>query len=415
MTAEEQQLRDLFAQLARRQVPRGTDGGLLRALKRRRRTRIATATLAVLVLVAGGVVAAELPGGSGGQMVTADPTASPTATEMPTQTATASRPPLPAFPVPPTLTAKTGTLLVVVQETRLELLDVDTGKRTLLTTDRRLLGNDRIDVLGVGGQLVMLADNQTGAGNGPNEVLATTAGPGSPLRVIGQASYLRSSSSPGRLWLVSVLDTNNPMEKLVEVDLHGGVHQAVTFRDVLNTEPFARGFLRETVMPDGSSGHATELVDARNRLLKSYLGSVVAVQGDTAVLADRSCPRDCTATVLSARGSLIARRERSTALDLSSESTLSPDGARLLIDEPDGRVSATHLTALMLSGGGYQSIDDAWGARYYGPSVRFSPDGRWMFFIDADEKSIDAHDLTTHRSYRVPGRFRTITQLEPLS
>jgi hypothetical protein len=78
--------------------------------------------------------------------------------------------------------------------------------------------------------------------------------------------------------------------------------------------------------------------------------------------------------------------------------------------QPPPAVSS-RITELDLASGGSDLVEDAWSGTSYGPSFQFSPDGRWMFFIDADTKSIDAYDRLARRSYRVPGRFDAISQL----
>jgi hypothetical protein len=418
MSTEEDQLRGLFAHLADRQAALGTDGAFLKERMRRRHARQVLAAGSLAVLTVAGVVTVVnlLARGSGPSVVAVDPTTPPATEEpLPTLEPVPSATPRAPAPVPPPLTAQTGAQLVVVQETRLELLDVDSGRRTLLTTDPRLLGNDRIDVLAIDGELVMLGDNQTGAGVGPTDVFVTTAGPGSPLRLIGQGSAVQASAHAHRVWLYSQEEDGvGPSSSLVEVDLTGRVQQSGAFPGTWNVAPFAGGFLRPTVEKDGMDGSDTQLVDGQNRRLRAFQGSVLAMQGSTAVLADRACPRDCVATILTASGSSIQSKQRSTALDLSSAAVLSPDRRLLFIQEPAAAAAATNITTLDLADGSNRQIDDAWGAQYYGPSIGFSTDGRWMFFIDANEKSVNAYDLIVHRTYRVPGTFKTITQLEPL-
>lgn len=416
MSNDEDQLRSLFGRLADRQTVHSTDGVWLTERFRRRRARqgVAAAAATVCGVVAVAVIIAVPHDGGRATVVTepVSPAPSPTAESTATPTTQASPP---TAPVPPRLTAATGTRLVVVQGTRLELLDTDTGRRTLLATDRRLLGNDRIDVAVVEGELVLLANNNTGAGNGPNEVLATTAGPGSALRRIGEASYLRPSQTNGRVWLVAENDTNDsPGSTLAEVDTHGAVYRHATFANSFSVEPFAGEFLRPTQLADGSTGDDTELVDAHGRRQHLYRGRLVAVHGDTAVISQASepCSRDCRLLVLTSNGGVRARTVTFDALPYLVEPALTPDGAQLFISNAvteDG--SLDRLTELDLTRGQRREVDDAWSARYYGPSMTFSPAGRWMFFTDATGRNVDAYDLTTRRAFRVLGSFATITQL----
>jgi hypothetical protein len=122
--------------------------------------------------------------------------------------------------------------------------------------------------------------------------------------------------------------------------------------------------------------------------------------------------------VLTAGAQIGEREVRVSTLLPVVGSALSQDRSRLFFsthderpDDSQQRLLYSHINELDLATGGTDLVEDAWSATYYGPSLQFSQDGRWLFFIDADAKSIDAYDLLARRSYRVPGTFGTITQL----
>jgi hypothetical protein len=309
-----------------------------------------------------------------------------------------------------------------VQRTQLDLLNIDTGQRTRVRTDPLLVNHDRIDVISVGGQLVMLGDDQTGAGSGPYPAYATTAGPGSRLRMLGQASYLLPSVHQDRIWLLAdvVRDAAEAGSTLTEVDIRGLVHQRVRFRHRFGVRPFAGGFLVDAnVTASGDAGdQGTDLVDARGRRLHRYDGHPHLVTGDTAVLArdDAPCSRHCPLLVLTAGASI---SERTVTIDVEpglAQLGLSRDRSRLFTsviregsDKPPSLVTDVDLET-----GAAHPLTDAWAETYYGPSFVFSRDGRWLFFSDVDATHIDAYDLKARRTFRVNGSFDTITQLEVL-
>ena len=319
--------------------------------------------------------------------------------------------------VPPPLAAKTGSRLVVVQGTKLELLDVDAGAATPFQTDYRLVDHDRIDVLSVGKQLVMVGDDQTGAGTGPYPAYATTNGPGSPMHTIGQAGYLVPSDHAGRVWLSDV--TQEPSTTLTEVDLQGRVYRHAGFEGTFGADPFAGGYLRQTVMPDKSEGEDVELVDdsGKRRLLYKHV-SVLVVSGDTALLADRvACAKKCDLHVLTAGSTVTEHVLHLGATPDLIEAGITNDSSRLFVGVRQESTSPAPslISELSLTSGAMRQMTDAYAATYYGASYQFTPDGRWMFFVDADEKHVNAYDLAARRAYRVKGDFAQITQLELLA
>jgi hypothetical protein len=319
------------------------------------------------------------------------------------------------------LSAKTGARLLVVQGTRLEMLTVDSGRRTVLPT-RRELGQsyDRLDVVAIGDRLALVGDNNTGAGSGPFDAYATRTVPGSTFRVVGQASYLLPSEHSGRVWLAAVRDTNDASAgtTLTEVDVSGRVYQRAHFR--YGALPFAGGFLRQagTNAPGDAGDQGTDLVDSHGRVLHNYAGRVVLVSGKTAILSltDAPCSGSCRLQVLTAAATIEERTVTVDAVPGLGELGLSRDGSRLFAgaiveggDNPPSRVTDVDLRT-----GRVHQLTDAWAETFYGASFVFSADGRWMFFSDVDAKHVDAYDLTTRRAYRVDGEFGTITQLELL-
>lgn len=416
MTRDEDELRGLFQQLAERQTPRGTDGGWLKERLRRRRARqgVAAGALAVLA-VAGVAFGATVPGrdddGATVAQLSASPTPSPTEEQSPSPEPSEGPRPSPAPPIPPPLMETTGARLVVAQGTHLEVLDVDTGARTAIPTDPRLANYDRIDVLAVGAQLVFLGDDQTGAGNGPNPAYATTTGPGSPLRAIGEASDVQPSDRAGRVWLESISEGTGSRTTLTEVDLTGHVHRHASLNGTFGAEPFAGGYLRRSPTNDKD----TELADSTGHVSHRYPDTdVITVSDSAAVLASRvGCEQQCQLHVLTAGAGVTEHTVtiNATALD---DVGLTRDASRLFVAARRGGDGAPPLmlSEIDLGTGRTRPAPDAWAAPYYGPSLRFSRDGRWMFFTDGDLKSVDAYDLTNRRAYRLKGTFDVITQLE---
>jgi hypothetical protein len=390
------------------------------------RGRLAVAGFVVLA-VAVVVIAALRPDRQGvgtpaaGASPSAVPTTSPSESPVPVLSPQGSPSPLPPPPVPPRLTAKTGARLLVVQGTRLQTLDVDAGRVRALPRTAHASDYDRLDVVAVDGQLVLVGDNNTGAGSGPFPAYATTAGPGSRLRALGEASYLLPSEHSGRVWLAAVVDTNDATAgtTLTEVDLSGRVHQRAHFR--YGAQPFAGGFLRQAGAnaPGDAGDQGTDLVDAQGRVLHNYAGRVVLVTGNTAILSltDAPCSGQCRLQVLTAGATIEERTVTVAALPGLSELGLSRDGSRLFTSDivEGGSNPPSWVTELDLRTGRVHRLTDAWAETYYGASFVFSADGRWMFFSDVDAKHVDAYDLTTRRAFRVPGTFGTITQLELLA
>jgi hypothetical protein len=72
------------------------------------------------------------------------------------------------------------------------------------------------------------------------------------------------------------------------------------------------------------------------------------------------------------------------------------------------------FTEVDLRDGTRRPLDGALGSTYYPNLPQQSRDGRWLYWVDADGKHVDAFDRTTGRAYRVKGDFRTITQLAVL-
>jgi hypothetical protein len=301
----------------------------------------------------------------------------------------------------------------------MQLLDVDMGRRTTIRTIPRAQDYDRLDVQVVDGELVVVGDNNTGAGTGPFPAHATTAGPGSSWREIGQASFLEQSSRPGRVWLVAENDTNrDPGSTVTEVDLTGRVHRQAHFPGQFGAQPFADGFLRDTVLADGTSGPDTELVDGTGRRLQLYPRTgLVTARGSTAVLEPARPCGPCRLTVLTAGSPPAVTRVTFPQLPYLLEAGLTQDARTLFTSNHEEGLDDRHgllysrITELDLTTARSRPVEEAWSATYYGPSFQFSPDGRWMFFIDADGRSIDAYDLHDRHAYRVRGSFDTITQL----
>lgn len=420
--SDEDELRTLFGRLADRQPVHGTDGAWLTTrLRRRRQRQVALGAAALVVAVSGAALAVALPTShEDGLQVAQSP--APLASPSPSPSAQPSAVPSPRpsaarAPVPPALAEKTRARLIVVQGTKLEVLSVDTGGVTALAAPADAAQYDRFDLLAVQEELVMVGDNNTGAGSGPFPVYVTTAGPGSALRVIGQASYLLASDRADRVWLVADKDTNasDAGTTLVEVDVRGVVHQRATFRHTFGVKPFAGAFLREVVTADGGFAGSTDLVDGAGRRLHRYAGSVVIAAAKTAVLSqgDVPCAHDCRLLVLTAGAQILERTVAFDSLPYLMELGLSRDSTRLftsVIDEVDpGQPS--YVTELDLEAGQRRLVRDAWAGTFYGPSFQFTPDGRWMFFTDVDKVHVDAYDVSSRTAYRVKGTFDTITQL----
>ena len=380
-------------------------------MARSARQRVVIGAVALVVAATAVAVATTVTGGADDPTPAARPVSSPSS-RPPSPTPSAAR-----APVPPLLPARTGAQLLVVQGTKLETLDVDTGARRMLPTDPRLRDHDRLDVRPVGSELAVLGDDQTGAGNGPYPAYLTTSGPGSALREVGQASYLLPSRRADRVWLVADEDTNggDSGTTLVEVDVHGRVRERATFVHAFGVRPFAGAFLLPVAAADGGPGDHTDLVDRAGRRLHRYLGNPVATSGSTAVLVqgDAPCSSDCRLLVLTAGRTITERSVAFDALPGLMEPGLSRDATRLFtsaVDESDPTVPS-RVTELDLTTGRSTPVTDAWSATYYGPSFQFTPEGRWMFFLDVDKVHVDAYDLQERTSYRVKGTYGTITQL----
>jgi hypothetical protein len=309
--------------------------------------------------------------------------------------------------VPPRLHAATGSRLLVVQGTRLQLLDVDSGRRTTIRTVPHPEQYDRLDAVVVGSELVLVGDNNTGAGTGPFPVYATTAGPGSSLRTIGDASFLMSSERSGRVWLRTWYDDNERhTDALTEVDLRGRVHRQPPFE----AQPFGSHYLRGTGVDDRD----TELVDAAGRRLHLYKGRHLGlVSRGTAFLEPQTPCGPCRLTIVRSGTPQTERGVTVEEMPSLFDAQISPDGSKLLsgIHDENAGLPYSRITELDLKTGRSRDVSDALSASYVGASFQFSRDGRWLFFIDADTKSVDAYDLKRRRSFRVPGRFDTITQL----
>jgi hypothetical protein len=316
-----------------------------------------------------------------------------------------------SLPVPPVLDRATGARLLVVQGTRLEILDVDSGRTEVLASDPRLTGYERLDVLPVDGELVLLGDNSTGAGNVPSAVLATTAGAGSPLRQIGTAARLARSSTPRRLWLSVPHDGEVPSVTFEEVDLDGRVHRRVVLRKTFYAEPFAEGFLRYDEI-----GSGVELVDGRGSVLRSFPGMrLLRVDPRTAVLVDGPvCDVRCDALVLRADPKLPLHRVEVAQVvgETSAEGAVAQDGATLWTArawEPHTVGGSVHRTDLQT--GQPVPVAGASAQTYWGFDPAFTPDGRWVFWPDADDDHVNAYDVSRGAASRVPGDFRGITSV----
>jgi hypothetical protein len=281
---------------------------------------------------------------------------------------------------------------------------------------------ERINATTVGQQVVLVGDNSTGAGGGGGDVLATSRGVGTALRKIGTADpQLHLSTSAGRIWLASVTDsdqlTGQPRTELREVDLRGRLTQRAVFDGVFGATPFGEGFLRDVSLQDREAG--VELVDADGKRTQVWSGlQLLGDWGDVALLREvQPCSRSCELTVLDAQDGLSERLVRVQNPDLLdwAASGISRD-RRLLFsavpqaDEPSVRIARTDL-----ANGAVTILDGVRSNRYYGFTPSFSPDGRWMFFPDADQAHVDAYDILENRSYRVPGEFSGVTSVLAVS
>ncbi|MDT7570824.1 MAG: hypothetical protein QOE05_998 [Actinomycetota bacterium] len=385
------------------------------------RARVAIAGVAVLA-VAVVAIATLRPDRQGvgtpigGVSPSASPSPSPSESPPPSESPIPAQSPAPA-PEPPPLTVKTGARLVVEEGTQLRILDVDSGRLTVLPRFPDAKAYDRLDVLVVGRQLAMVGDNNTGAGSGPFPAYVTTAGPGSRLREVGQASSLLPSEHPGRVWLVADNDTNDPDwgTTLTEVDMRGAVHVRKKFVHTFGVRPFGGGFLREVGDAD-QDPRDMELIDMSGHRLRLFTGmDRVAVTGRTAVLAQRApCVDGCNVSVLSSGTSVTERRLKVDDPPTGGNAVLSPEGQALYLLSDQGNGGGTALAEMLLVDGGIVRIDDARADHNFGPALQFSSDGRWMFFVDADRTHIDAFDRVNRTSYRAKGtfgRFMHITAL----
>jgi hypothetical protein len=167
---------------------------------------------------------------------------------------------------------------------------------------------------------------------------------------------------------------------------------------------------------DKHEGDDVELVDAsgKRRLLYRHV-SVLVVRGDTALLADRvACAENCDLHVLTAGPAVTERVLHLGASPDLIEAGIANDRSRLFVGvrQESTDPAPSILSELSLTTGAWRQVADAYAASYYGASYQFTPDGRWMFFVDADEKHVNAYDLSARRAYRVKGDFAQITQLE---
>jgi hypothetical protein len=363
--------------------------GLRRGWWRRSGTAVA-AVVAVAVAVAVVVVATwHLSGG--------EPPARQAAPSVAAAAPAATGP-----PVPPPLTAATGTRLLVVQNERLDLLDVDTGASTRLPLDPRLGGHARLLVLPVGDELVLAGNSSTGAGSGAETVLVTTAGPGSPLREIGTATGLHPSSEPGRFWLeTQLMPPDEPRTLLRLVDLQGVQHRAADHDGSARVLPLGGGYLR-------LDRAGTELVDRTGRRLRRYQQvGVLGLDAHSAVLGSSACAAPCPIRVLRADGDVegLALELRSGVLDHAV--ALSPDRRTLL--SADSRAGHTVVTSHDLAEPTAGTrVDGAWSTTIHGFSPQFSSDSRWAFWPDVSGRSVNALDVVTGRPFRVPGEFASV-------
>ena len=417
MTTDEDQLRALFGTLADRQPATGTDGAWLRERWRRRQARRAgIAAMAVVVAVAGAGVLLLPEGGSEPSLVASpepSPAGSPTSSAAPSPTPSRS-----PYPAPPLLDQRTEVRLLVVQGTRLSLLDVDSGRVEAWPTDPRLADNDRLDATRIGGEVVLVPDNSTGAGGGGGTVFATTQGPGSRLRAIGSSDpYLQASARAGRIWLSSAEDTNTPRTTLTEVDLTGRVSRRVVLADTVGAIPFAGGFLRDALPAADSPG--TELVNSEGRRRELWPRmSVVAATPDLVVLSE-PCTERCPLLLLIADGSA-APVERRLDVDpslarASYDRAFSPEKDALFFTTPVSEGGPSALSRLDLGSGRTTRLEGALTATYWPFAPAFSDDGRWMFFSAADGSHVLVYDVRRGRTLRVPGDFRGITSVVAVS
>lgn len=332
----------------------------------------------------------------------------------PDATAGSSSPSRGASLVAPVLDRTTGSRLLVVQGTRLELLDVDTGRTESWATDPRLAGYERIEVLPVAGELVLLGVTSSRAGHVPLDVLSTTAGAGSALQVVGEASRVLPSATPGRLWLSLASDPENADGATVtfsEVAPDGTVHRRIVLPRTFHAEPFAGGFLRYD-----RTGSGLELVDARGRVQRSYPGKRTLHAGpDAAVLVDGpACGVPCDALVLRATSPVTQHPlEVPQAVgEAVAGGGVTVDGTALWTAwgwQRPGDVGS--LTRTDLRTGESTPVQGVTAQTSWDFDPQFTPDGRWMFWPDADGVHVNAYDLPGDAAYRVPGRFREITSV----
>lgn len=298
----------------------------------------------------------------------------------------------------------TATQLVVVQGTRLSVLDLTTGTVRPLPTDPRLTDHDRLDALAVGGQLVLLGDDNTGAGNGASDVLVTTAGPGSRAQVLGQAGYLVPSGDPGLVWLVDVEDGGPHVgTTLRELDAAGHVHRSAGFPGEVDVRPFGTHFLRS------ADQGGTALVDDHGTVLHRYAEDVVTAQGDTAVLAERDCSHDCLVRVL--QDGAADRTVRVADLPYLPENDLV--GTSLVGDvtpESDGPAAGSLVRVDLTTGA--VTTPHGTTAPYWGAS--FATAGDRVFFADGTGDHVSVLDLRTGTVSQLPHRSGTITGLAVL-
>lgn len=409
MTRDEDALRELLGQLAEREPGAGTDGAWLRDRLRRRRMRHAGAAVVATAAVAVGAVSltALTPEREPNGQVALTP---PTPSTEPTETATASAMPAP-LPVPPPLRERTGTRLLIVQGTTLSVFDVDAQTSTPLPTDPRLADHDRIDVLAVEDELVLMGNDSTGAGQGVRSAYATTDGPGSPLREIGEGTYLIPSATPGRVWLETVEEAEQSRTTLVEVDLTGTVHRQAVLENTFGATPFANGFLRQDMTTD-----EVQLVDEAGRVLRTYPGTrFAAVSGGTAILVDRECVDTCRLHLVSADADVPPRTvqvDGRAAMGLHDVTLL---GDQLLIGVPrTDDDDALHVLRAD-RGGAMTRVPQVTADRYWGFRPAVSADARWMFWVDGDDRTVDAYDVASGTAYRTtPAATMDITSVVAL-
>jgi hypothetical protein len=307
--------------------------------------------------------------------------------------------PPPTVPVPVFTEKATHDGLIVVRQSSVEQLDLDTGERRPLDEAGRFRdAGDRLDLVRLAARLVVWGDNNTGAGNVVKPVYATSLDMTAKPVVLGQAEGAMPSATFGKVWLISdTLQAGKPTSMVLVDAVSGRVvsrHSVPVGRAVLGV--VAGGVLSQSL----GAPAALEVFDVeRGRVARHIADSGDPIAFNQTHVAWRANP--CTTGCAVHMVSLTSPASSSFDLPADMDTTIGsgvfdPTSSRIaMLNSFVGNDPRANVVIIDVANGKQQRPAGAVTQDVAGNQCVWGRSGRWLYCPDASRRGVLVIDTST--------------------